>query len=331
MTMLRCGLTVPVMLERAEQGFPERGIVSRTPAGIFRYTYREFAKRVGKLASALVASGVRKGDRVATFAWNQHRHLEACFAVPAIGAVLHRLNHERPPAQLAHTINHAADKVVVADTDLLSQLESVAPSLDTVERYIIMSDGPEVQTQLANATCYEALIGPAEPLRQWPELDESNVAGISSSTAATGRPNEVAYTHRALRLATRALCLEDAVGVTEQDTTLLIAPWFHANAWALPFAAVWMGSRLVLPGPRPDVRVFCELMDQERVTLAAGVPAVWIDVLALLEREPYSASKVSRVLCRALPLEDVHRPTRAYLPALDARRGTPAATLDNIA
>ena len=204
MTMLRCGLTVPVMLERAEQGFPERGIVSRTPAGIFRYTYREFAKRVGKLASALVASGVRKGDRVATFAWNQHRHLEACFAVPAIGAVLHRLNHERPPAQLAHTINHAADKVVVADTDLLSQLESVAPSLDTVERYIIMSDGPEVQTQLANATCYEALIGPAEPLRQWPELDESNVAGISSSTAATGRPNEVAYTHRALRLATRA-------------------------------------------------------------------------------------------------------------------------------
>ena len=127
------------------------------------------------------------------------------------------------------------------------------------------------------------------------------------------------------------LCLEDAVGVTEQDTTLLIAPWFHANAWALPFAAVWMGSTLVLPGPRPDVRVFCELMDQERVTLAAGVPAVWIDVLALLEREPYSASRVGRMLCRALSLEDVHRPARIYLPALDARRGTPAATLDNIA
>ena len=331
MTMLRCGLTVPVMLERAEQGFPERGIVSRTPAGIFRYTYREFAKRVGKLASALVASGVRKGDRVATFAWNQHRHLEACFAVPAIGAVLHRLNHERPPAQLAHTINHAADKVIVADADLLPRLESVAPSLETVERYIIMSDEPEIRTRLTHVASYEALIGSAEPMRRWPELYEWDVAGICSSSAATGLPNEVAYTHRALWLASRAFCLADAVGVTEQDTTLIVAPLFHAGAWGLPFAAVWMGSTLVLPGPRPDVKVFCELMDQERVTLAAGVPPVWIDVLALLEREPYSASKVSRVLRRALPLEDVHRAAQTHFSAWDPCRGTPAAAWDNIA
>jgi len=162
MITTRYELTVPAMLERAEQGFPERDIVSRTPAGIFRYTYREFAHRVGKLASALVAWGVRKGDRVATLAWNHHRHLEACFAAPAIGAVLHPLNHQLPPAQLAQTINHAADKVVIADADLLPRLESVAPSLDTVERYIIMSDGPEVQARLANATSYEALIGPAD-------------------------------------------------------------------------------------------------------------------------------------------------------------------------
>jgi fatty-acyl-CoA synthase len=331
MITTRYELTVPAMLERAEQGFPERDIVSRTPAGIFRYTYREFAHRVGKLASALVAWGVRKGDRVATLAWNHHRHLEACFAAPAIGAVLHPLNHQLPPAQLAQTINHAADKVVIADADLLPRLESVAPSLDTVERYIIMSDGPEVQARLANATSYEALIGPAEPIRQWPELDEWHVAVVCSSTAAAGLPNEVAYTYRGLWLATRAFCLADPIGVTEQDTTLIVAPLFHVNAWALPFAAVWTGSRLVLPGPRPDVKVFCELMQQERVTLAAGVPAVWIDVLALLEREPYSASKVGRVLCRALPLEDAHRAVRAYLPAWDARRGKPAATLDDIA
>ena len=325
------GLTVPAMLERAEQGFPEREIVSRTPAGIFRYTYREFAQRVGKLALALVASGVRKGDRVATLAWNQHRHLEACFAVPAIGAVLHPLNHHIPPAELTHIINHAADKVIVADADLLPRLESAAPGMDTVERYIIMSDGPEVRTRLAHMTSYEALIGPAEPMRHWPGLDEWDVAVICSSSAVTGLPSEVAYTHRALRLASWAFCLEDMVGVTEQDTTLLVAPLFDANAWGLPFAAVWMGTTLVLPGPRPDLKVFCELMEQERVTFAAGVPAVWIDVLALLEREPYSASKVSRVLCRALPLENVNRTAQAHLRAWDARRGTPATAQDNIA
>jgi acyl-CoA synthetase (AMP-forming)/AMP-acid ligase II len=171
-------LTVPAMLDRMEREFPEKEIVSRMPAGIFRYTYREFAQRVGKLASGLAALGVRKGDRVATLAWNQRRHLEACFAVPAIGAVIHPLNHQLPPVQLAHTINQAADKVVIADADLIPRLESVAPSLDTVERYIIMSEGPGIPTLPANAISFEALIGPLEPTRQWPELDgERSIGG----------------------------------------------------------------------------------------------------------------------------------------------------------
>jgi fatty-acyl-CoA synthase len=285
---------------------------------------------VGKLASALVASGVRKGGRVATLAWNQHRHLEACFAVPVIGAVLHPLNHQLSAAQLAHTINRAADKVIVADADLLPRLESVAPSVDTVERYIIMSDGPEIRTRLPRVTSYEVLVGRAQPLRQWPESDEWDVAVICSSSDATGLSNEVAYTHRDLRLASRAFCLADVVRVTAQDTALLVAPLFQANAWGLSFAAVRMGTTLVPPGPRPDVKVFCELMEQERVTLAAGVPAVWIDVLALLEREPYSGSRVSRMLCRALPLEAVHRAARPHLPARDEGGGRPAAAWDNL-
>lgn len=259
MITTRYGLTVPDLLERAAQGFPQRGIASRTPAGIFRYTYREFAPRVRKLASALVASGVRKGDRVATLAWNDHRHLEACFAVPAIGAVLHLLNLRLPPAQLTYIINHAADKVILADADLLPQLESVAPSLKTVDRYIIMSDGPAIQTRLTHVVSYEALIGPAEPMRHWPEANESDEAGICFAPTVSGLPQEVTYTHRALLLHSRALCLADAVGVSEQDTTLMMVPLFHANAWGLPFAAVWMGTALVLPGPHPDVNVFCEI------------------------------------------------------------------------
>jgi fatty-acyl-CoA synthase len=321
MITTRYAPTLPAMLERAEQVFPEREIVSRTPAGIFRYTYREFAQRVAKLAASLVASGVRKGDRVATLAWNQHRHLEACFAVPAIGAVLHTLNHQLPQAQLTQIINHAADKVIVADADLLLRLDSAASSLDTVERYIVMSDGPEIRTRLPHVTSYEALIEPAQPMRQWPEANEWDEAGICFASAASGLAKEVTYTHRALWLASRAFCLAEAVGISAQDTTLMVAPLFHANAWGFPFAAVRMGTTLVLPGPRPDVKVFCELMERERVTLAAGVPAVWIDVLALLEREPYSASTVSRVLCRALPLAEVHRPARTHLPAWDVCRG----------
>ena len=307
MITTRHGLTVPILLERAEQFFPGREIASRTPAGIFRYTYREFAQRVGKLASALVASGVRKGDRVATLAWNQHRHLEACFAVPAIGAVLHTLNHQLPEAQLTYIVNHAADKVILADMDLLPRLESVAPNLETVERYIVMSDVSGIQTRLTHVVSYEALIEHAEPMRQWPEVSEWDVAGICFASTASGHPKEVTYTHRALWLRSRAFRLGDVVGVSAQDTTLMVAPLFHANMWGLPFAAVWMGSTLVLPGPHLDVKAFCELMEHERVTLAVGIPAVWIDVLALLEREPYSASNISRVLCRALPLEEVYR------------------------
>ena len=130
------------------------------------------------------------------------------------------------------------------------------------------------------------------------------------------------HTHRALLLLGRALCLADAVGVTEQDTTLMVVPLFHANTWGLPFAALWMGTTLVLPGPHPDVNAFCELMEQERVTLAAGVPAVWIDVLALLERQPSRASNPSRVLCRALPLEEVHRTARATSDGTIPKGGT---------
>jgi fatty-acyl-CoA synthase len=306
MITTRHGLTVPVLLERAEQVFPDREIAARTPAGIVRYTYREFAQRVARLASALIALGVRKGDHVATLAWNQHRHLEACFAVPAIGAVLHTLNHQLPKAELMYIINHSADKIILADTDLLPRLESVTPTLDTVEQYIVMSDGPEIQTRLTHVISYEALIERAEPMWQWPEASDWDVAGICFASTASGRPKEVSYTHRALWLHSRAFCLADAVGVSAQDSILMVAPWFHANTWGLPFAAVWMGTTLVLPGPHPDVKAFCELMEHERVTLAVGIPAVWIDVLALLEREPYNASNISRVLCCALPFEEVY-------------------------
>ncbi len=318
MGTMRYQLTLPAMLERAERVFPEKEIVSRTAAGIFRYTYRDYGQRVRKLASALAALGVRRGDRVATLAWNQHRHLEVYFAAPCMGAVYHTLNLRLPPVHLIHVINHAADKVVMVDLDLLPLLEAIAPQLETVRHYVIMSDGSDLpQTKLPNAKSYEALVAAAEPRQQWPELDEWAAAGMCYSSATTGMPKGVTYTHRALWLHSMVLCLADTVGLSEKDTAMCIVPMFHANAWGIPFAAVWMGAKQVLPGPRPDPRVFCELIQDEQVTITAGVPTIWMAVLAFLEKERYDLSSLNRVVCGG------SAPPRALIEAFEKRLGVP--------
>jgi fatty-acyl-CoA synthase len=316
MTTMRYALTLPALLERAEQVFPHKEIVSRTESGIFRYTYREYGNRVRKLAAALVAMGVRKGDRVATLAWNQHRHLEAYFAIPCMGAVLHTLNLRLPPDHLTHIINHAEDRIILVEADLLPLLASVAPNLRTVERVIVMNDGDAIPaTSLPNVSSYEALIGTAEPMRHWPELDEWDPAGMCFSSATTGLPKGVTYTHRALWLHSMNWALADTAGASERDTLLIVVPLFHANAWGLPFTGVWMGAKQVLPGPRPDAKVFCELIQRERVTLAAGVPTVWMGVLALMEKEPYDLSSLSRIICGG------SAPPRALIETVEKRIG----------
>lgn len=318
MATMRYQLTLPGMLERAERFFPEKEIVSRTAAGIFRYSYRQYGQRVRRLASALTALGVKRGDRVATLAWNQHRHLEVYFAAPCMGAVYHTLNLRLPPAHLIHVINHARDRVVMLDPDLLPLVEAIQPRLETVEHYIVMGDGPEVpQTKLPNALAYEALVAGSEPMREWPELDEWDPAGMCYSSATTGLPKGVTYTHRALWLHSMAICMADTIGVSEKDTAMCIVPMFHANAWGVPFAAVWMGAKQVLPGPRPDPQVFCELIQNEKVTLTAGVPTVWMAVLAFLEKERYDLSSLRRVVCGG------SAPPRALIEAFEKRLGVP--------
>ncbi len=317
MTTMRYQLTLPAMLERAEQFFPEREIVSRTASGIFRYNYREYGQRVRRLASALTTLGVRKGDRVATLAWNQHRHLEVYFAAPSIGAVCHTLNLRLPPAHLAHIINHAADRVILVDPDLVPLLEAIAPELKTVEHYVVMSDGDLPLSRLPRVSSYEALVAAAEPVRRWPELDEWDPAGMCFSSATTGLPKGVTFTHRAIWIHSMAMSLADTVAVSQRDTIMPVVPMFHVNAWGLPFSGVWMGAKLVLPGPRPDPRVYCELIQNEKVTLAAGVPSVWMAVLTLLEKETFDLSSVTRVLCggSAAP--------RGLIEAAEKRFGVP--------
>jgi fatty-acyl-CoA synthase len=317
MTM-RHPLTLHTMLERARRLFPHKEIVSRTSAGIFRYTYREYDQRTRRLAAVLTSLGVTRGTRVGTLAWNHHRHLEAYFAVPCMGASLHTINLRLPPEHLAHVINHAGDQVILVDADLVPLLEAIQAELETVQHYVIMADGPLPATRLTPVHDYETLLAQAPADYQFPEdIDEWQEAGMCFSSATTGLPKGVTYAHRAIYLHTLAACAADTIAVSEKDVCMPVVPMFHANAWGLPFAAVWMGAKQVLPGPRPDPHTLCQLIQDEKVTLAAGVPTVWMGVLQALEQKRYDFASITRIACGGAA------PPRALIEAYEQKLGVP--------
>ncbi len=286
------------LLARGEKVFPKKEIVSRTASGIFRYTYADYAKRTRKLSTALVKLGVQKGDCIGTFAWNHHRHLEAYFAIPCIGSILHTINIRLFPAQLVYIIQNAQDKVLMIDEEFIPLMESIADRLDSVKAYIIMSGKKELpQTSLHPAYAYESLIEHSEPMAEYPnDIDENAPMGMCYTSATTGNPKGVIYSHRAIVLHSYALGLADTVGLSETDVQMPIVPMFHVNAWGLPFASVWFGTKQVLPGPAPTPEILVDLMEQEQVSLAAGVPTVWLGVSKVIEQRPRNL-KLRAVLC----------------------------------
>ncbi|PWK13173.1 long-chain fatty acid--CoA ligase [Tumebacillus permanentifrigoris] len=297
--MMDFPLTLRTMFERAEKFFPKKEIVSRTMSGLFRYTYADYARRTRRLSSALESLGVQRGDRVATFAWNDHRHLEAYFAIPCMGAVLHTVNIRLSPDHISYIVNHAQDRVMLVDETLVPLLEKVQDQLTTVQAYIIMTDKPELPpTTLQPAYSYEQLIASAEETYSYPDdLDEKSLAGMCYTSATTGKPKGVTYTHRGVYLHSITLGLADTTAVSEYDTLLPIVPMFHVNAWGMPFVGVWFGSKQVLPGPMPTPQILLELIQQEKVTISAGVPTVWLGVLKALEEGQYDVSSLRAVLC----------------------------------
>jgi len=315
---MRHQLTLHTMLERARRYFPDREIVSRTGAGMFRYTYADYHERTRRLAAALTRLGVRRGDRVGTIAWNHHRHLEAYFAVPCMGASLHTVNLRLPPDHLTYVINHAGDRVLLVDPDVVPLVEAVQPRLETVEHYIIMADGPLPETRLSPVHSYEELLAAASADYRFPDdVDEWAEAGMCFSSATTGLPKGVTYAHRAIYLHSMMVCMADTIGISEKDVCMPVVPMFHVNAWGLPFAALWMGAKQVLPGPRPDPHLLCQLIQDEKVTLAAGVPTVWMGVLQAVEQKGYDLSSITRIACGGAA------PPRALIEAYELKLGVP--------
>jgi len=275
-------MVIPSLFWRAERLFPEKTIVTNSGTGLHRVTYGSWAARTRRLGGALDRLGISPDGRVATFAWNTDRHLELYFAVPGTGRVLHTLNIRLFPEQITYIVNHAEDEVIFCDRSLSGLLGPLLPTFNTVRHLVVMNDGAGPGFDEVPATIavhdYEDLVTLAGPV-EFVVTDEHRAASMAYTSGTTGHPKGVVYSHRSTFLHTLGALMTDSLGASERDTILPVVPMFHANAWGLAHAAVTCGANLVLPGPDLSAPTLAGLIESERVTVAAGVPTIWMGVL----------------------------------------------------
>src|SRR5438552_3040217 len=294
-TMMDFPLTLQHIFERGTRLFPDREIVTGGLGERHRYGYREFGQRVHRLASGLRSFGLQPGERVATFSWNHYRHLELYFAVPMQGSVLHTLNIRLFHDQLTYIVNHAADRYIFVDRTLLPIIRQLQPTFESVERIVVMDDGGE--NDPGDALDYEELLSTGAEHCEFPRLDENEAAMMCYTSGTTANPKGVAYSHRALTLHSFGASQVDSLAVSQRDTVMPIVPMFHANAWGLPYASTLVGAKQVLPGNSLAPDRVLQLAQDEKVTLAAGVPTIWIAALPLLQAGKYDVRSIDRIVC----------------------------------
>jgi fatty-acyl-CoA synthase len=309
-TMMNFPLTLPTILERSGKIFSRVEIVSRKPdKTIARSCYGDFYGRARRLADALTKLGLKPGERVASMMWNHSGHLEAFFGVPCAGGILHTLNLRLHPHEIASIARHAQDRFLLIDDVLLPVFEKCREDVP-FERVIVVPYGcnSSVPEEYLN---YEELLAEASDDFHYPAIDENDGAAMCFTSGTTGFSKGVVYSHRALVLHSFACGLGEVFGMTQFDTVLPVAPMFHANAWGLPYACTMLGARLVLPGPNVDPESILDLLVNERVTIACGVPTVWIGILEALEKSPgrWKFDLPVRVVCgvTAPPLELIRK------------------------
>jgi len=294
--MMDYQLTIPTILRRAETLFGKKQIISRMPdKSIHRYTYADFVLRTKKLSDALRQLGVLPGDRVATLCWNHYQHLEAYFAIPCMGAVVHTLNLRLSPDDLAYIVNHAEDKILIVDQVLLPLLEKFRHQINVSKIIVIPNGNDPIPAGYLN---YETVLATGDAARFVPfEEDEYAAASMCYTSGTTGKPKGVLYSHRSILLHAMS-CLVSCcgLGITELDTVLPVVPMFHASAWGFPFNCTFVGATQVLPGPHLDAESLLELFEKEKVTLTGGVPTVMLAILNKLDADPSRYKLALRVV-----------------------------------
>ncbi|MBN43364.1 MAG: long-chain fatty acid--CoA ligase [Alphaproteobacteria bacterium] len=291
-------LLISSLLQHADNTSGNREIVTRTAEGpIHRYTYRDAHRRARQLANALRALDVQMGDRIATMAWNTHRHFEVYFAVSGSGAVTHTLNPRLHPSQLTYIMNHAEDAFVFVDANLLPLIESVADALHHLRGVIVMTDRAHMpETALPNILCYEELVAGHSDDFEWPVFDEKTASSLYYTSGTTGNPKGALFSHRSTVIHAYASALPDVLNMGESEVILPVVPMFHVNAWGIPYGATMVGAKMVFPGPKLDGASIHELLVDEGVTFAAGVPTIWLMLLAHWRETQSSAPALKRTV-----------------------------------
>lgn len=291
--MMDYQLTLDRILEHGHRLYPKKQISTKLPDGsMHRYTYAALYKRVKRLANVLGKLDVRPGDRVGTFAWNNYQHLEMYYAIPCSGAVCHTLNIRLFAEQLTYVINHAEDKVVFVDGTLVPLFERVAAQISCVQHYVLLNADKELETKLPNVSFYEDLMADASEEYAWPVTDENTATGLCYTSGTTGNPKGVLYSHRSMYLHALGVIQANSLGLTEEDIVMPVVPMFHAMAWGLPYAGVFSGADMVLPGPHLKPEALAEMIAGEKVTVPAGVPTLWQGLYQELRANPRDISGV---------------------------------------
>lgn len=279
--MMDAPLSLRHIFNRAEHLFPDKEVVTATPTGRERASYGKWAERTRRLGGALDNLGITSDGRVATFSWNTARHLELYFAPPCTGRVAHTLNLRLFPDQLTYIVNHAEDEVIFLDQSVASLLWPLMDQFETVRHVVLMDDGappPDPAEIGPDVHDYEELISDASPI-DWIPVEENRAGSMMYTSGTTGNPKGVVYSHRSMVLHTFGVMMADTIGVCERDVVLPVVPMFHANAWGLAHAGVATGATLIMPGADLSPVALAKLIEEEQVTVAAGVPTIWMGVL----------------------------------------------------